>query len=259
MRTDRRSLIAAMIRLARRPGLWLMVLLIAVIFLMPAAGPLMRWLFPGVPRPVYTRASFFELTLAHAELVAISSLAAAVIGIGFGIFVTRESGREFAPMAGAIAATGQTFPPIAVLALTIPVLGYGAVPAIAALCLYAIFPIIAATITGIEAVPALARDAAMGMGFAPRDILRRIELPLAFPFILAGLRNAVIINIGTAAIGSAAGALSLGSPIIEGLSASNPAYVLEGAVIIAVLAVAADRCFAWLEDLSRHGGLEQPG
>lgn len=109
MRTDRRSLIAAMIRLARRPGLWLMVLLIAVTLLMPAAGPLMRCLFPGVP-------------LAHAELVAISSLAAAVIGIGFGIFVTRESGREFAPMAGAIAPRGQTFPPVAVLALTIPVL-----------------------------------------------------------------------------------------------------------------------------------------
>jgi osmoprotectant transport system permease protein len=92
-----------------------------------------------------------------------------------------------------------------------------------------------------------------------RARVRRIELPLAFPFILSGLRNAVIINIGTAAIGSAAGALSLGSPIIEGLSASNPAYVLEGAVIVAVLAVAADRCFAWLKDLSRHGGLEQPG
>jgi osmoprotectant transport system permease protein len=85
-------------------------------------------------------------------------------------------------------------------------------------------------------------------------ILWRIELPLAFPFILAGLRNAVIINIGTAAIGSAAGALSLGSPIIEGLSASNPAYVLEGAAIVALLAMTVDRCFAWLEDFTRPGG-----
>lgn len=249
--------LAVLIRWGRRPGLWLTLLLVSAIFLMPAAGPLMRALFPDVPRPVYTRASFFELTLAHAELVAISSLAAAVIGIGVGIFVTRESGREFSAMAGAIAAMAQTFPPVAVLALTIPALGYGAAPAIAALCLYAIFPIIAATVTGIEAVPATVRDAAMGMGFPPRKVLWRIELPLAFPFILAGLRNAVIINIGTAAIGSAAGALSLGSPIIEGLSASNPAYVLEGAAIVALLAMAVDRGFAWLEDFTLPGGPER--
>jgi osmoprotectant transport system permease protein len=247
-------LLAALIRWGRRPGVWLTLLLIAAIFLMPKAEPLIRWLFPGDPRPVYTRASFFELTLAHVELVALSSLAAAAIGTGLGIFVTRESGREFAAMISAIAAIGQTFPPVAVLALTIPVLGYGAAPAVAALCVYAIFPVIEATVTGLLAVPAAVRDAAMGMGFAPRNVLWRIELPLAFPFILAGFRNAVIINIETAAIGSAAGALSLGSPIIEGLSASNPAYVLEGAAIVALLAMVVDRCFAWLEDFARRRG-----
>ncbi|MGH6812419.1 MAG: ABC transporter permease [Methylocella sp.] len=242
-----------LIRLWRRPGFWLTLLLLSSIFLMPEAGPLMHRLFPGDPRPVYTRASFFELTLAHAELVVFSSLAAAAIGIGLGVFVTRESGREFAAMVSAIAATGQTFPPVAVLALTIPVLGYGAAPAIVALCVYAIFPVIEATVTGLHAVPAAVREAAMGIGFAPRDVLWRVELPLAFPFILAGLRNAVIINIGTAAIGSTAGALSLGTPIIEGLSASNPAYVLEGAAIVALLAMVVDRCFAWLEDFARPG------
>ena len=258
MRTDRRSLIAAAMRPLRWPGLWLTLLLIAAMVLMPKAEPVMRWLFPGDPRPVYTRASFFDLTLAHAELVAASSLAAAAIGIGLGIFVTRESGREFAAIAGAMAAIGQTFPPVAVLALTIPVLGYGAAPALVALGLYAIFPVIAATVTGLQAVPGSVSEAAVGMGFAPRDVLWKVELPLALPFILAGVRNAVIINIGTAAIGSAAGALSLGSPIIEGLSASNPAYVLEGAVIVALLAVVTDRGFAWLEDFSRPGGAAPP-
>src|ERR1700730_15367298 len=141
--------LAALIRWGRRPGRWLTLLLLAAIFLMPAAGPLMRALFPDDPRPVYTRASFFELTLANIEVVALSSFAAAAIGIGLGIFVTRESGREFAAMVGAIAAIGQTFPPVAVLALTIPVLGYGAAPAVAALCLYAILPVIEATVTGV--------------------------------------------------------------------------------------------------------------
>src|SRR6202023_3064081 len=209
--------LAALIRWSHRPGLWITLLLVSAIFLMPAAEPLMRALFPDDPRPVYTRASFFELTLAHAELVELSSLGAATIGIGLGVFVTRQSGREFAAMVSAISAIGQTFPPVAVLALTIPVLGYGAAPAVAALCLYAIFPVIEATVTGLHAVPSAVRDAAMGMGFAPRDVLWRIELPLAFPFILAGLRNAVIINIGTAAIGSAARAFSLGSALLDGV------------------------------------------
>ena len=168
-------LLAALIRWGRRPGLWITLLLVSAIFLMPAAGPLMRALFPDDSRPVYTRASFFELTLAHVELVALSSLAAAAIGISLGIFVTRERGREFAAMVSAIAAIGQTFPPVAVLALTIPVLGYGAAPAVAALCLYAIFPVIEATVTGLRAVPAAVRDAAMGMGFAPRGVLWRIR------------------------------------------------------------------------------------
>ncbi|HEY8008247.1 MAG TPA: ABC transporter permease [Methylocella sp.] len=259
MVVDRRALLTIVTRLSRGPGLWLTIALLSAMFLMARVAPLMRWLFPGDPRPVYTRASFFELTLAHVELVAFSSLAAAVIGIGLGIFVTRESGREFAAMAGAIAAIGQTFPPVAVLALTIPVLGYGAAPALVALCLYAIFPVIAATITGLEAVPSSVSEAAQGMGFSPRDVLLKVELPLAFPFILAGLRNAVIINIGTAAIASAAGALSLGSPIIEGLSASNPAYVLEGAAVVALLAMVTDRGFAWIEDRARKSGGGQPG
>jgi osmoprotectant transport system permease protein len=211
----------------------------------------MLWLFPGVPRPVYSRASFLDLALAHAWLAGISSLAAAMAGIGLGIFITRESGREFASMVSAIATIGQTFPPVAVLALAIPALGYGAAPAIMALWLYGTFPIIEATAAGLRAVPGPVREAAAGMGFTARDILWRIELPLALPFILAGLRTAVSINIGTAAVGSAAGALSLGSPIIEGLSASNPAYVLQGAACVALLAMTVDRLFAWIEEITR--------
>jgi osmoprotectant transport system permease protein len=218
---------------------------------MPAARPLLHALFPDSRHLIYARATFLELALAHCQLVAISSLVAAAGGIGLGIFVTRGVGREFAPIVSAIAAIGQTFPPVAVLALAIPALGYGAAPALAALAIYAVLPILEGSITGLNGVPASARDAATGMGFAPSDLLWRIELPLAAPFILAGLRNAVIINIGTATIASSAGALSLGSPILEGLSAANPAYVVEGAIIAALLAVCVDRCFEWLSELLR--------
>ena len=247
MRRDRRHIL-------RRPGLWAAIALVALVAFMPALRPLFVWLFPGNPHPLYTRASFLELTLAHVELVAISSLAAAAIGIGTGIFVTRPQGRDFLPMAGALAAVGQTFPPVAVLALAIPLLGYGAAPTLAALLIYAILPILEATITGLHDVPQSAREAARGMGFSAHQRLLRIELPLAAPFILAGLRNAVIVAIGTATIGSSVGALSLGSPILEGLSASNPAYVIQGASIVAALAIVTDRLFEWLEARIRPGG-----
>jgi osmoprotectant transport system permease protein len=253
MRPDLARALATLIRWTRAPGFWLTLALIAAIFFMPAAEPLFRALFPDIPHPIYARASFFELTLAHCQLVGLSSLAAAMIGIGLGVFATRDSGREFAAIISAIAAIGQTFPPIAVLALAVPLLGYGAAPALAALALYAILPILEATLTGLHAAPPETRQAAIGIGFAPAELLWRIELPLAAPFILAGLRNAVTINMGTATIGSSVGALSLGSPIIEGLSAANPAYVIEGAAIVALLAVSIDRGFEWLETILRSG------
>lgn len=240
-------------KIARAPSLWLTLLLVGAIGLMPRSGPIFHALFPDLPRPVYTRASFFELTFAHLQLVAVSSLAAALVGFGLGIFVTRESGRDFAPLVGALAAIGQTFPPVAVLALAVPMLGYGAAPTILALGLYAVLPILAGTITGLKSVPEAVRDAATGTGFERRDLLLHIEIPLAQPFILSGLRTAVIINIGTAAIGSSIGALSLGSPILEGLSASNPAYVFQGAILVALLAVVVDRWLDVAEALVRHG------
>lgn len=236
------------------PGLWLALALLAAVFLMPATEPVFRALFPELLHPIYSRASFFELTLAHIWLVGLSSLAAGAAGLSLAIFVTRASGREFMALVSAVAAIGQTFPPVAVLALAIPALGYGAAPTLVALTLYAILPIFAAAVTGFEAVPESVRDAAVGLGFGPWEIFWRIEAPLAAPFMLSGLRSAVIINIGTATIGSSVGALSLGSPIIEGLSASNPAYVIEGALIVALLAMLIDRWFETLETFFRPRG-----
>jgi osmoprotectant transport system permease protein len=251
----RRSL-TIITKIPRQPVVWLLALLIASLTAMPLSAPLFAALFPDDPHPLYTRATFLELTLAHCQLVVVSSAIAAAIGLGFAIFVTRGAGREFAAIVGAVAAGGQTVPPVAVLALAVPLLGYGAGPALAALTLYAILPVLDGAMSGLDNVPESARESAVGMGFAPAGLLRWIELPLALPFILAGLRNAVIINIGTATIGSSVGALSLGSPILEGLSASNPAYVLQGGLLVALLAVTVDRGFAALETALRPAVLE---
>jgi osmoprotectant transport system permease protein len=134
-----------------------------------------------------------------------------------------------------------------VLALAVPIVGYGAAPALIALFAYGILPVIDNTIAGLRAVPSAAVDAATGMGFTASGRLWRVELPLAAPVIVAGIRTSVAIAIGTATIGSTVGALTLGSPIIEGLSGSNTAYVLQGAILVAALAVFIDRMFATLD------------
>ena len=226
------------------------IVLVALVAALPAFKPWLHHLFPALRQPIYARASFVTLTLAHLELVALATGFAAAMGIVIGIAVTRDVGRPFAPLARTVGTIGQTFPPVAMLALAVPLLGYGATPTLAALAIYAALPVLEATLSGLGAVATDARDAAKGLGFPAWKMLLVIELPLAWPVLLTGLRNATIINIGTATIGSSVGALSLGSPIIEGLSASNPAYVIEGAVVVALLAITIDRWFDVLDDMT---------
>ncbi len=207
---------------------------------LPFSRAVFAWLFPQLERPLYQQHDFLQLLLAHMGLVAASSACAVVIGVGVGIFVTRPTGAEFRKLAEILSAMGQTFPPVAVLALSVPVIGFGFWPAFAALVLYGILPICENTITGLDGVPASARQAGEGLGMTPRDLLLKTELPLAAPVILAGIRTSVTINISTAAIASTVGAVSLGSPIIIGLNGNNTAYVLQGAMLVTGLLLVVD-------------------
>jgi osmoprotectant transport system permease protein len=229
-----------------------MLLLLGLMFGMPQLGWFFSWLFPALDRPVYLQDSFASLTWAHLQLVAISSLIAVAVGVGAGIGVTRPAGIEFRSLLETIVAVGQTFPPVAVLAIAVPVMGFSEQPAIIALVLYGLLPIVQGAITGIENVPQSIRETAAGAGMTPWQILRKVELPLAAPVIISGIRTSVIINIGTAAIASTVGAKTLGSPIIIGLSGFNTAYILQGAVLVALLAVISDILFErWLALFSR--------
>jgi osmoprotectant transport system permease protein len=229
------------------PLVWLVLAFALLLALMPASRPLFAWGFPAIEPPVYDRASFFMLFLSHAELVAISGIASTFIAVGLGIFVTRPAGREFRTIVNTIATIGLTFPPAAVLAIAVPLLGYGALPTLLALTLYGLLPILANTIAGLEGAPPAVREAALGVGLSPLQVLLRVELPLAAPVILAGIRVSVIIGIGTATIGSTVGAVTLGTPIIDGLVTGKLPYVLQGAVIVALFAIIADRAFELLE------------
>ncbi|WP_414164290.1 ABC transporter permease [Superficieibacter sp. BNK-5] len=240
-------------KLIRDPLLWLMALFIALLVGLPHSEGLFSALFPQLPRPVYQQESFLALTLAHFWLVGVSSLVAIVLGVGAGILVTRPAGREFRSLVETIAAIGQTFPPVAVLAIAVPVMGFGQQPAIIALILYGVLPILQGTLAGLAAVPAGVTSVAEGMGMNRWQRLIKVELPLAAPVILAGVRTSIIINIGTAAIASTVGASTLGTPIIIGLSGFNTAYIIQGAILVALAAVIVDRGFERLgRYLNRH-------
>jgi osmoprotectant transport system permease protein len=230
----------------RDPLLWASLALIAVILAMPLAQPLFAALFPWLERPLFKLDSVGDLVLGHLAVVLTSSGAAVLLAVGAGVFVTRPAGAEFRGIVETIVTIGQTFPPVAVLAVAVPVIGFGFEPAFIALLLYGLLPILENTLAGLSGVPAAVRDAARGMGMGEGAILRQVELPLAAPVIIAGIRTSVIINVGTATIASTVGAHTLGLPIIVGLNGANVAYILQGAIPVAMLAIVLDLAFARL-------------
>jgi osmoprotectant transport system permease protein len=227
--------------------LWIGLLFAALLLRMDALGPALHWAFPGVEPVIYQRSSFLALFLSHFGLVASASFAAVSVGVSLAVFVTRPAGKDFRAMVDTVATVGQTFPPAAVLAIAVPAVGFGPRPTIIALFLYGLLPIVENAITGLEGVPSGVREAAEGVGMPPWQQLRDVDLPLAAPVILSGIRVSITIAIGTATIGSTVGALTLGTPIFNGLVANNLALVLEGAVLVALFAIVTDMLFARLE------------
>jgi osmoprotectant transport system permease protein len=238
-------------RFLSSPILWIGLLFATLMLRMDALQPLLQQAFPGVEPVVYNRDSFLALFLSQLGLVAAASLAASLVGVALAIFVTRPAGRDFRAMVNALATIGQTFPPAAVLAITVPMVGFGARPTIIALFLYGLLPIVENAVAGLEGVASGVREAAEGMGLSAWQRLRDIDLPLAAPVILAGIRVSVTIAIGTATIGSTVGALTLGTPIFDGLVANKIPFVLEGAVLVALFAILTDMLFERLDQLLR--------
>jgi osmoprotectant transport system permease protein len=238
-------------RILGSPVRWVGLFFAVLMLRMDALQPLLQQAFPGVEPVVYNRDSFLALFLSQLGLVAAASLAASLIGVALAIFVTRPAGRDYRAMVNALATIGQTFPPAAVLAITVPMVGFGARPTIIALFLYGLLPIVENAVAGLEGVASGVREAAEGMGLSAWQRLRDVELPLAAPVILAGIRVSVTIAIGTATIGSTVGALTLGTPIFDGLVANKVPFVLEGAALVALFAILTDTLFERLDQWLR--------
>jgi osmoprotectant transport system permease protein len=238
------------------PLLWVSLFFAVLLLRMDELRPVLHWAFPGVEPVIYQRSSFFALFLSHLGLVFAASVAAILVGVSLAAFVTRPAGKDFRAMVNVVATVGQTFPPAAVLAIAVPIVGFGPRPTIIALFLYGLLPIIENAITGLEGVPRGVRDAAEGLGLSPWQQLRDVDLPLAAPVMLSGIRVSVTIAIGTATIGSTVGALTLGTPIFNGLVANKLPFVLEGAVLVALFAIVTDMLFARLERWLRREAKE---
>lgn len=184
-------------------------------------------------------------TVDHLVLVLISMALALLTALPLGILAARHAGagRLILGTVGAI----YTIPALALLVFMIPLLGIGGGPAVVALWLYSLLPIVRNTHQGLTDIPRPLRESADALGLSARAKLRRIELPLATPSIMAGIKTAVVINIGTATLGALIGAGGLGQPILTGIRLADTGLILEGAVPAALLALGAQALFDGLE------------
>lgn len=227
-----------------------LALLLAILAHAPVAEAL--W---GGAGEAYATARLLALARDHALLVLGGGGAAALAGLLLGLLVTRPgAGQALRPLVDSAAAASQAVPPVVVVALAFPALGFGAAPTLLALALYAIMPVLRATVAAVAALPPDAPLAARALGMTEAQALRQVVLPLAWPAILPGLRTAALLATATAAVGALAGAATLGTPIILGLQTMNERLILQGAAATAALAFAFDGALALLDRSPRAEG-----
>ncbi|MEP7208898.1 MAG: ABC transporter permease [Casimicrobiaceae bacterium] len=199
-----------------------------------------------------------QRTLEHLSIVGVAVALAVVTGVPIGIAITQS--KRAADIVLYIAAMIMTIPSIALFGIMIPILskigqGIGYVPAVIAVLLYSQLPIIRNTYTAITNVDPALREAARGMGMGPLQRLSQVEIPIAIPVIMAGVRIAVVINIGITAIATYIGAGGLGAFISRGISQTDPRQLVTGALAVSLLAIAADYALLWLQHRLTPRGL----
>lgn len=200
--------------------------------------------------------SLISATWRHIELAAVSTFFVILIAVPLGVLLTRSYTRRYRAVLLTVANIGQAVPTIGVLALlAVAFLFLGFQAAVVGLVVYAVLPVLRNTMVGLEQVDESILEAGRGMGISKFGVLRRIELPLAVPIILAGVRTALIINVGTATLAAYINAGGLGTVIVAGLSTNRFTVQLTGAVLTAVLALLVDYLAGVAEDVLRPKGL----
>ena len=196
-----------------------------------------------------------DATLRHLQLVGVSTVIVVLLAVPLGILATRSSVRRFVPLIIGLGNVAQGVPSLGVLVLLAIYVDIGFMPAIAALVLYAFLPILRNTIVGLQQVDPFVIESGRGMGMSRGTVLRRLELPLAVPVVLAGIRTAAVINVGTATIATLVNAGGLGDVIYQGLVLNRLVVTVVGALLAAVLALLIDYLAGLLEQALRPQGL----
>lgn len=202
---------------------------------------ILRAAFPDERVVVYERQTLGQLMVDHLTLVAVAGTIALVVGLSLGLFLLTPLGARFRDLILNLANLGQTFPSIAVMALIVPAIGYGWEPVIVALVAYSVLPVMLNVVAGVENVPEPVVDAARGLGMSRMQRFRQVQFPLAFPVILGGIKNMLVIAVSAATLGAIVGAGGLGVPIMAGVMQFNNALILEGAIPSALMALIIDR------------------
>jgi osmoprotectant transport system permease protein len=200
-------------------------------------------------------------TIQHLWIIGVANLSAVVLGVVVGVYISGRGRERLAEVALYFASVMMTVPSLALYGilmgvlhlLTLPSIGF--LPVVIALTLYGLLPIIRNTYTAIREVDPATIDAGRGMGMSERQLLFKLKLPLAVPVIMAGLRQAVVMNIGIAAIGSYIGAGGLGQPIFRGIVNNRPDLIMIGAIVVSLLAIIVDLIMGRLEWLTTPKGI----
>ena len=208
-----------------------------------------------VERRLLTFDRIIDATLVHLQLVGISTLAVIVLAVPLGILVTRPAATRLTPVVVALGNVGQTIPSLGVIVLFAILFAPGFKGAVFALVVYAFLPILRNTIVGLQQIDPFLIESARGMGMSNGTVLCSIELPLAVPVILAGVRTAAVINVGTATIGAFTNAGGLGGIIFGGIVQSRTPVIVVGSILTAVLALLLDHVLGVVEEVLRPRGL----
>jgi osmoprotectant transport system permease protein len=232
-------------------------LVLPPVLLLAGAAVVVVWARGGADRAEIGVLATGELTgriREHVALCAVSTGLAVAAAVPAGIAATRPALRRLAPPLLFLANVGQSVPTIAVLALAFSVTGIGFRTAVVGLWAYSLLPVLRNTVAGLSGVDPDVVEAARGMGMSPAQVLRRVELPLAWPVILAGIRTAAVVNVGTAALATFVGAGGLGELITVGLDNQRDRILYTGAALTALLALAVDWALGTLAELTRRPG-----
>jgi len=192
------------------------------------------------------------LMIEHLQLVGVAVSAAIIIALPSGILLSRDIMKDYTGKIISVFNVAQGLPSLAIIALFLPLLGIGFIPAVTALTIYALLPIVRNTIAGINNVEDEIIEAARGMGMNSFQVLYKVELPLALPIIIAGIQTASVVTVGTAVISNLIGAGGLGQLIFTGLVRFDTRKILLGSILSAIIAIIIDRLFDLLEKMLQN-------